>query len=232
MKDAAHYKVIVLVLAADSTPYDELVKASRSTWAGNPPSDIKILYYYGWRPLGPRPQPGVMEAYDDVLTYGCEERMSNIARKTSAAFHYLLENYQFKYLFRCCAGSYLQLPRLSEFVDRNGKPQFYCGIEGRHKGIRFASGSGYFLSRSLAAGIVQRSGEFLRCRYADDVALGRALRHPVDPGARRQDINGEDFIVDPSHYHFHFRRPVCTMYRIHEQLMKETAHVAGHSLQS
>ncbi len=215
-----NYKIIVLVLAADIAGYNKLIESIKSTWAKHLPPGYKVLYYYGYRDGYPRPQINRVQQIGDDLICGLEENMPNINPKTCLAFKHVYENYQFDYIFRCCAGSYVHLTNIDRYFAaiKPSKNNFYCGVVGAVGSVQFASGSGFFLSRDLVKVLIDTPTSFI-CHPNDDVAIGAYLTKlgiPIRPGERQDifDVNA----INRDHYHFHFRHNVAMMHAIHKAL--------------
>ena len=217
-----HYRVVILVLAADVAGYDKLVQSIKDTWGMRAYPGVKILYYYGYRDRGPRPPENSVIRVGDDLICASDETVANINVKTRLSFSYIYANFSFDYMFRCCAGSYVVVPNLLKFLDHKPTTQFYCGVVGRHPAnaataILFASGSGYFLSRDLVRLLIEYPPSFT-CHYADDVAVGMFLESkgiPIVPGCRQDDTSH----LDKEQYHYHFGHNAAAMYDVHRRLL-------------
>lgn len=220
-------KIIILVLSADRGVYKSLSKASRKTWAAEELEGVKIFFYYGYMQGRPRPQKGqVIEDGSDLIC-GNTEGLHTIGFKTISSFQYLLESYDFDYIFRCCAGSYVDQKNLKKFVENKPRKKFYCGAIGNIDGIRYASGSGYILSRDLVKYVVD-NGKLWNHSLIDDMALGKVLGGiDIDKSAKRFNIPNNATkealvgITEDDYYHFHFRKQPALMFKIHEALGDE-----------
>jgi hypothetical protein len=192
-------RVLVLVLGARVTPYPALVRAIRRTWGLVGVEGAETLFYYG----GDR-----LRLERDELVLPVPDGPADIGRKTIAAFEWVLENRQFDVIFRTNCSSYVDLPNLHRYASMHATPDaFYSGIIGTHP-VRFASGSGYFLSRDLVELVVDRQSEWYH-KLVDDQALAVVLAaHGVDPTpAPRHDYRSVAEVrnVDTSLYHFRCR---------------------------
>jgi glycosyltransferase involved in cell wall biosynthesis len=239
-------KVMIMVLAADVGGFDRLVQSIKDTWGTTKHNNCDILYYYGYRENYSRPPSGSAIRINDDLICGVEESIDNINVKTKIAFEYIYNNCDFDYVFRCCAGSYINQCNLIEFLIDKPKNKFYCGAsipgwKGSLKDLKFASGSGYFLSKDLVKFLIDHPSSFTYHK-CDDVAIGMFLtRNGIQIAeGRRQDINikGSERIVnrvvlpdtiqgttphlflDARQYHYHFRHSVEAMHAIHKVIMQ------------
>jgi len=224
--------IIILVLSADCGVYKELAQASQKTWASvyDKEEDVKVFYYYGYREGHPRPAEGMVIEDGHDLVCGNEEKIKTIGYKTISSFRHLLDNYEFDYIFRCCAGSYIDQGNLKAFLEDKPREGLYCGAKGYVRGITYASGSGYVLSRDLVKYVVDNESKW-KHNLIDDVALGQMMEKVVtlDEGAKRIHMpnqhaermlnemkNGER--DNEGHYHYHFVAPPAMMFKIHEFL--------------
>jgi hypothetical protein len=217
-------QVVIVVLGADGK-YAELIKTIRETWgkAGL----CEVLYCYGYRAAGPRPEFNEVLEIDDNLLCGCSENLDNIGIKNVLSLEHILNTRNPDYVFRCCCGSYIHQKGLLSFIMDKPKEKFYCGVKAHTQGTDFASGSGYFLSKDLIRFAVDHKEELMAAKEIDDVALGRFMSKygfQVYPGARRIDIDGDDQLsrldnVDlSSEYHYHFRHRTGVMREIHKRI--------------
>jgi hypothetical protein len=99
---------------------------------------------------------------------------SLIGAKTLDAFDFSVQNFEFDYIYRTNVSSYLDLRRLRQFIGDKPKNNFYAGLRGNHRGIDFASGCGYFISRDLVLKVL-RNKDLWDHNLIDDVAIGKLL---------------------------------------------------------
>lgn len=195
---------LVLVLAARARPYPALVRTSKQTWASSSVAGIDTLFFFGGHELRLRGQELTLPVPDDL---------AHVGHKTLACFEYAHSAYAPTVVFRTNCSSYVDLPNLSAFVrDRVRAKQFYGGKISVHEGIRFASGSGYFLSRDLVD-LVLAQRDAWDHSLPDDVALADLLRrHGVTPeDITRQDVTGFAGVdaLDLSQFHFRCKSPIA-----------------------
>ena len=126
-----------------------------------------------------------------VITH-VPDKYSLIGLKTLETFELVLDKFDFDYIYRTNVSSYVDLKKLSEYISDQSKTSFYAGFMGRHSGIRFVSGSGYFLSRDLVMKILANRHKWDHGEV-DDVALGKILN---ELGVQITEIGRTD-ILDP-----------------------------------
>jgi len=226
-------KIIILVLSADSGAYKNLSKNSKKTWASKLVDGVQIFFYYGYRKGYPRPDKGKVIVDGNDLICGNPEGIHTIGYKTISSFKHLLDNYEFDYVFRCCAGSYIDQDNLKSFLEDKPRKGFYCGAKGEVGGIRYASGSGYFLSKDLVKHVVDNRGRWNH-KLIDDIALGAMMKNvaQIDDRAKRihmPDSKSEKRLEEiksgkidiTGQYHYHFRAIPKMMLKMHEVLNNE-----------
>jgi hypothetical protein len=202
--DADRPCLLVLVLAARARPYPALVRTIKQTWASTRVAGMDTLFFFGGHELRLRGQELTLPVPDDL---------AHVGHKTLACFDYGLSVYAPTVVFRTNCSSYVDLPNLSAFVrDRVCAKRFYGGKISVHEGIRFASGSGYFLSRDLVE-LVLAHRDAWDHTLPDDVALAALLRrHGFTPEeVTRQDVTGYTGVnaLDFSQFHFRCKSPVA-----------------------
>jgi hypothetical protein len=193
-------RVLVLVLGARVAPFPRLIRTIKETWASIPVEDIETLYYYGGDRLA-------LEGHDLILPVS--DALAHIGYKTIACFDWALANREFDLVFRANCSSYVDLPNLREYARGRAPGRgFYAGYIGVHDGLRFASGSGYFLGRDLVELVVERQ-ESWRHDLLDDAALASLL---ADNGVRPEHVPRVDYRnaldvanVDTTQFHFRCR---------------------------
>ena len=114
--------------------------------------------------------PSTLSAVDVIFT-PVPFDLELIGLSTIEAFSYVLENYDFQYIFRTNSSSYVNLQKLLKLTESLPKTGVYAGFEGRIlRHIAFASGAGYLLSRDIVEEICL-SPRLWRHGLIDDVAL-------------------------------------------------------------
>jgi len=233
--DSKKKRIVVIVLANDEYGYDKMVQACRNTWAKpeNIPDNIIVVYNYGHR-SGVQIDQNTSFLLNDCLYTDAVENRTNLMRKTIMAFNWFdnQDLIDFDYVFRTNCGSYIQLDKLSDFVENKPTEKFYSGINNFEYNIKYASGAGFFLSRDLIKLICEHPTDINydgRTGKLDDVSIGDFLVEKngikLDDSSERQDLSfvhnnsiNTDFSPDCYHYYFrHTMDPNCH-YNIHEKL--------------
>ena len=217
-------ELIVFVLACKGGLWDTMENEGiRKTWHEKL-NGIDVIYYYG---------NSKTNYFDgDRLFLKCTEWYDNTAEKTILAFEQVLAHYpNLKYVFRTNLSSYVRLDKLKELVKGFNNKSIYGGVIGNHNGIRFASGSGFFLSKDLMQLLVTNK-TVLDYSHLDDVCFGKFLtsRGVVPTLMPRFDITSMEHLAsirkEDLAGHFHFRckqeydrtKDVVVMHRIHQLL--------------
>lgn len=189
-------KILVSVLSKkDNGVYSNLENVIRNTWLKNKPDNIDVIFYYG--------DSKNNELIGDKLSLNIVDTYQNISHKTLLMYNYLYENSnKYDYIFRTNLSSYLDLDLLNEFIKDKPLNKFYCGIIGQYGEVKFASGSGYFISKDILEFIYKNKDRW-DINVIDDVALGKLLskEFKIDTNAKRQDIkNVNEHITKTYHY--------------------------------
>ena len=206
-------KILVLVLAKDTSPWKEIEELGQNLTWKKTQSDVEIIRYVGQENV-PTLGLKIAEMYwklrhqiitlritkilktnsyitkymnrylsninlsasqkSDVISVDLPDRYFLIGLKTIAAFRFALENLEFDYIYRTNISSYVNIERLIQFGERLPSGDVYSGPFAKHDEIKFASGSGYFLSKSLVRKVVDESS-FWNHAEIDDVALGQLI---------------------------------------------------------
>lgn len=208
-------RVLVLVLSADPGVFAQLTSAIRDTWGNDTREDFRVMYYYGFRPEGPRPRVGEVIRDGDVLVAGIPAGVKSILPETLMVFDHVRRSMMqdYDYIFRCCAGSYLVRDELLRWIDDKPRDGLWAGVTGPFNDPtwNFVSGSGFFLSPDLLNMVVDNRREILSYYPGDyemdDVAIGRFLWTHGVRSVNAPRVNGgrmEQVTVEPGQYHYHF----------------------------
>jgi len=206
--------------------YKYMIDAIRNTWASEEVDGVKCFYIYGhrdgiefpdnaeWRDvderscLGPGQEAITRKrapfAIGDCIYSDTPEGRENLYYKTMDGFEWLLENEEFDYLIRPCAGSYVHLSMFKAFLENYGRrDKFYAGSTGvydnRHNqardptqpaAVKFASGSSFIVSRDMIQSIVDNrtSVDVVRSPYepgrciGDDITFAKYFTHDLGAG--------------------------------------------------
>ena len=139
--------------------------------------------------LVPNPAPFVERidlpegGFLDQLVTPTPEGWAFIGEKTLQAFKYLLEYYDFDFIFRTNTSSYVDSTRLIQRLSDMPKSGVYAGFVGTSLGkLRFASGAGILLSRDVVERICDHASEW-KHGLIDDVALADLVSRFDSPKA-------------------------------------------------
>lgn len=211
-------KIIICVLSLEKEPYISLEKTIRETWGNNTTSSVEIIYYYG--------NGDENKLVGDKFYSKTPEGLYNIGYKTLNLFEYLINNYDFDYIFRTNLSSYVNINSLVDFIKDKPNDNFYSGVVGNSGDIKFASGSGYFISRDLIKKVINNKSNWDH-NLIDDVSLGKLmmkLNIPIYPG-KRMDIKNTLHLSE-NHYHYRVKNPInrevdiIRMNKIHKIIYK------------
>jgi hypothetical protein len=160
-------KIIILILSVNKDPWLKIENDGiRKTWGNNNNKQVSILYYYG----------GVNEnkLVEDKLFLSSPEGWANIGRKTICAFDYILQNFEFDYIFRTNTSSYVDINLFLEKIKNKSKNNIYEGEKIFYNGIEYASGCGYLISKDVSRLIVKNKDQWDH-NLPDDVAISKLL---------------------------------------------------------
>jgi hypothetical protein len=142
------------------------------------------------------------------------EDWSLIGLKTIIAFKHVLKNYEFDYLFRTNTSSYLDVPSLLKFLEKEPNKNLYAGVIGKVFGTsRFASGAGILLSRDVIERICESESGW-KHGLVDDIAIADLVSGFRAPTVEVSSLPRVDFATldeaesaDPEliRENFHFR---------------------------
>lgn len=195
-------KILILVLSfEDNELYTSFRKCQEETWDSVNDDCFETYYYFG----------GSTNQYiqKNKIYLNCDEGLINCGHKTIACLN-AIKNFDFDYIFRTNSSSYIDKKLLYNFLINKPKDKYYAGIIGEHNNIKFASGSGYILSKDLVF-LVLNNKEYWDHSILDDVSLGKLLSkffiNPVQTERIEIVVNNYlmfNFIKIPLNY-FHYR---------------------------
>lgn len=162
-------KVLILVLSSPLPQYQLLKRGILETWGDD--SVYDLLFYYGgfsktsYDPVG-----------RNLFCRSPHECIDNIGYKTLEAFDFVLNNFDYDYVFRTNSSSFLNTTQLREWVEKEIYPRGvdYSGLITYHNQYKFASGCGYLISREYM-GLAIKLRNLWDHSLIDDVALGKLL---------------------------------------------------------
>jgi hypothetical protein len=191
-------KVLILILSCDSKTDKYTIEHGISkTWNSITIKNAPTYHYFG----------GVNENFNDSSSIytTCSEDYALMGLRTIEAFEYALNNFEFDYIFRTNISSYVNKLNLLTWLNDKPRTNFYSGVVGNHHGIRFASGSGFTLSKDLVK-LLCESKHQLNYNLVDDVCFGQFLNTVTDiTPAPRVDFPTVSSVTDFDKSNFHFR---------------------------
>jgi hypothetical protein len=119
------------------------------------------------------PKSGSSTSPDTIVTQ-THEHHALVGLKTLQAFQFVLDNYDFDFIFRTNTSSYVDGDLLVETTKNLGMRDVFGGVRGETRLGAFASGAGILLSKSLVMKIVEE-GHRWRHGLIDDIALSRLV---------------------------------------------------------
>jgi hypothetical protein len=127
-------------------------------------------------------------AFGGKIIINLPEDWSLIGLKTIEAFKHILRNYEFDFIFRTNTSSYLDVPRLLKYLDKQSKDNVYAGVIGSALGdLKFASGAGILLSRDVVERICKNENQW-KHGLVDDVALAELVLGLIKPNVTLQSL--------------------------------------------
>lgn len=190
-------KFLVLVICAkDNDFYRDLESTIKNTW-GNIKDDRWEVFYLHADSKIEKPFLDGNNFYSKS-----HEKLEAIGRKMIQAFEFFNEKYEFDYIFRTNLSSYVDLPKLAEILEQH---EFtYDGVVGKHRGIQFASGAGYVISRDMVNFVINHKDQWNHS-LIDDLALGKLMnQNNVFPKGilTRQTLLNINSNIDVNEYHY------------------------------
>lgn len=102
-----------------------------------------------------------------------------VGLKTIQSFRFVLDNYDFDYIFRTNTSSYVDGPQLVRFTKQLSPGDIYAGFQGLAPTGPFASGAGMLLSRSLLERVLAKASRW-RHGLNEDVALSILIKEELE----------------------------------------------------
>jgi len=139
-------KVVGLMLAStvssDRGPenYTSMVNACKNTWHKTVSDGVKVFSVFGntHKPhlLEGTTRNEVVFNEDDLdIIVNTWELRTNILRKSVKGMEFLLNNYEFDYLFRPNCGSYVNTANLLSYLEDKPRDKYYDGMMGNTHGL-------------------------------------------------------------------------------------------------
>jgi len=190
-------KILIIVLSyKDNNVYSKFYESQKNTWDSINVEGVETYYLFGNHHCD--------EIIDkEILVNVSEGNLSICGHKTLKSF-ILTKNIDFDYIFRTNSSSYIDKQMLVDYIKDKPKEKYYSGVIGEYyNGIKFSSGSGYFISKDLVDLVIENIHKWDH-DYIDDVAIADVLRNfDIYPSANsRYDVYPNNEI--PLEY-FHYR---------------------------
>lgn len=162
-------KILIMVLShKDGGIYDGLVDVIKNTWDNDMVDGFETIYYYSDNNLDS------VKIIDKDIFIPCEDGIDNLGYKVLSTFEFVLNNFEFDYIFKMNCSSYLNKNLLRDLVIDKPRNKFYAGVVGSHGDINFVSGSGTLLSRDLVELILDNKDKWDHS-LIEDVSIGKIL---------------------------------------------------------
>ena len=114
-------KILTTVLSYNKGHYIDWQKAQEETFGSVECKDMDIIYYYG--------DHNKVELKDNKLYVDVPEDLFNIGHKTIKMFEYVLEHFEFDYLFRPNSSAFFIPDNVVKFIDKFApKENCYMGV--------------------------------------------------------------------------------------------------------
>jgi hypothetical protein len=164
-------KILILVLSLnDGSIYDEFKKTQIDTWDSISKKNVETYYYYG------NNDNDIING--NIILTNVSERLFNCGHKFIKTLD-LIYDINFDFIFRTNSSSYVDKNLITEFlIKKTNIPldeNFYCGVNGLYQNIKFASGSGFFLSKKNVKLLLDNKKNFNH-NLIDDVAVGEIMQ--------------------------------------------------------
>jgi len=182
-------KLIILIIDSLEPHYVRLKQTQKDTW-NNKNFNNHTTFYYSFNNSVDK----ITHTDTDLIIPG-NEGFFNIGKKTLIAFDYILNNFDFDFVFRTNLSSYIDTKLLYEHINNNNL--IYDGIVGNFKGLfEFCSGSGYVIRKDIIKKVIDNQNIWNH-QLIDDCSLAEVLHKQnifPDKKAKRYDYH-ESFNV-------------------------------------
>tara|TARA_R100000008_G_C3583357_1_gene170250 strand:+ start:1817 stop:2551 length:735 start_codon:yes stop_codon:yes gene_type:complete len=236
-------KVLGLMLASNNveagSSYGAMVEACKKTWHKNIPDNFNIFSVfadsYDLFSVKDKIKPNEYKVVDNDIIVNINESRDNLLKKTILGLEFLLNNYEFDYVFRPNCGSYINLNNLNKYLKDKPLKKYYDGPKNCldwYKNIPYSSGSCMIFSRDVAELLVNDKDN-MEYRCIDDTTIAIHLHknnislytekswRPSGTDPFRLLMNtveelDENFNKDTYHYYFRHTLNPNLIYRCHE----------------
>jgi hypothetical protein len=182
-------KVIVLIAASDSPSYFMGLQTAWRKYMRSEPEHVTAYFLKANKSLGTTEYAIIG---DTIYTNVEDSSQPGVLLKTIASIKAVAALHEYDFLVRTYLSSFFHLGRLLQFLEKLPRRGIYYGRIGDHEGIRFAAGTGIYLSADVAAYLIQEvqklSIDEMR-RLPDDVIIGKLLQERLELNiAERTDL--------------------------------------------
>ena len=197
-------KLLILIVSSTDYPSPRNKKVQKKTWVDTQSRDVEVIYYKAGNNT---------KIANDELEVKVGASTIDMALKNILAFEYVLENFQFDYLFRTTTTSYVNVENLIEFLQSNKFQNdfLYSGViidtnDLQGKKINFVNGAGILFNHKVVDTIVKNKNQ-IDYELWDDVGIGKLMMElGIDPvSGKRFDIKGNIFREEIELDHYHYR---------------------------
>lgn len=155
--------LIILILANDTDMY--LKMQEKWKYYMNKHSFIKSYFIKYKDDL----QENIIQTEDTIYIKGTETLIPGCLDKTIKSIEYLLNKFDFDFIFRTNMSSVIDLNKLYNLIDNN----IECGgIIGNCNGQQFISGAGILMNKKICQLLINNKN-YLNYNIIDDVAIGK-----------------------------------------------------------
>jgi hypothetical protein len=167
-------KLILPILASKNNSFPSIIKGAFKTWGSLNIPNIKVFAYFGGY--------SKEEMIDNELHLSEDD--TNLLTKTIKAFEFCLKNFEFDYLIRPNASTFVRLDALYKYLEDKPRKNYYAGHEiiinlkpneelyFKTKQVKYPSGTAMMYSRDMIENIVSNKNEIKYSGYGDDFDIG------------------------------------------------------------
>jgi len=173
-------KILILILSSDGV-YEEMSKLSENTWLNHIDKykNIQYKFYYGKNKTNNKDKNKIFTSHDEIR--------SKILNKTIDVFKYVDNNYDYDYVLRLCACSYVDLNKLNNFAKTVGNTRIFSGpfnntssgADKRYNLKRepFITGANLFLSNDVVKYLIENEHllDYEKYGPADDLNISMVI---------------------------------------------------------
>lgn len=193
--------IIILIIASDNT--DEYIQM-QNIWERymNNHTNITSFFIKNTNTI----DEDIFLENNTIYVKGDETVIPGIFNKTIKSIEYCNKHFNYDFIYRTNLSSVLNLNKMYDFICNNDKID-YGGFIGIHNDIRFASGSGFFMSRDASICLCNYSKTINSYEYLDDVLIGKILNkiYPITFINRYDMQSLDDHTYDKNIFHYRCR---------------------------